>query len=251
MKGNDFKLIKLAVFDMDGTLYDGHILSGLLLHHRKHKINRLLLYAYVASHSLLIPLWRIGLIPEMSMRELWTRNLPWAICGMSKQAGDICFAWITENYVIPVIRRDVYDLAMRHLKDGFRVILVSGTPVPLLGIIARRLGIPEWVGTPLGMTNGKYNGRVEEPVCQGNGKAARLRIFLGDNINNIDWKASYAYADSITDRPLMSMFGQPVAVYPDPKLAAQAKQLNWAILGDVRDPKARKLHEGRERIKKR
>jgi HAD superfamily hydrolase (TIGR01490 family) len=199
------------------------------------------LYAYIASHSLLIPFWKIGLIPEISMRELWARNMSWAISGMSKQAGDACFVWITENYVLPLIRRNVYDLAMQHVKDGFRVILVSGTPLPLLEIIARRLGINEWVGTPQGMTNGKYNGKIEAPVCQGDGKVTRLKIFLGGAVPDIDWKASFAYADSITDQPLLNMFGRPVAVYPDPKLAAQAKQLNWAIVGDIRDPSARKI----------
>jgi phosphoserine phosphatase len=95
------------------------------------------------------------------------------------------------------------------------------------------------------MTNGNYNGKVELPTCQGEGKVARLKLLLGENINNIDWKGSYAYADSFTDKPLLSIFGHPVAVYPDPKLAAEAKHNNWAILGDIREPKARKLREGK------
>jgi HAD superfamily hydrolase (TIGR01490 family) len=241
-------MIQLAVFDLDGTLHDGNILSGFLLHHRLHKVNRLPLYAYVASHSLLIPFWKIGLIPEISMRELWARNLSWAVAGMSKQTGDSCFQWIAGHYVIPLIRPDVYDLVLRHGKEGYRVILVSGTPVPLLEIISRRLGIGEWVGTPLETADGRYTGRIEPPVCQGEGKGTRLKSFLGDAVDSVDWKASFAYADSITDMPLLKMFGRPVAVHPDPKLAAEAKRLNWAILGDLRDPKERNLHEGREKI---
>jgi len=235
---------KLAVFDLDGTLYDGNIVTGFLNHHREHKVNRLRLYAYFASHAPLIPLWQIGFLSEESMRELWARNLSWATSGMSKQIGDNCFEWITENYVTPLIRQDVYDIAMQHLRDGFRVILMSGTPAPLLENIAQKLGFQESVGTPLKMTDGKYNGNVELPVCQGEGKVTRLKLFLGENINKIDWMGSYAYADSFTDKPLLSIFGHPVAVYPDPKLAAEAKQNNWAILGDIREPKARKLREG-------
>lgn len=239
---------KLAVFDLDGTLYDGHIVTGFLLHHRKHKVNRLRLYSYVGTHSLLIPLWKIGLLPEMSMRALWARNLSWVISGMSKQAGDRCFEWINEYYVKPLIRQDIFDIAMKHMQDGFQVILVSGTPSPLLEIIALGLGIPEWVGTPLKITNGIYNGRIKRPVSQGDGKVTRLKKFLGGNVESIDWKASFAYADSITDEPLLRMFGQPIAVYPDPQLAAIAIELKWTIFGDVRDPKARKLGGGRERI---
>ena len=236
---------KLAVFDLDGTLYNGNIVAGFLNHHREHKVNRLRLYSYFMSHTPLIPLWRIGLLAEEPMRELWARNLSWAITGMSKQTGNSCFEWITEHYVAPLIRKDVHDIAMQHLRDSFRVILVSGTPAPLLEVIAKKLGIKESIGTPLKMTNGNYNGKVELPTCQGEGKVARLKLLLGENINNIDWKGSYAYADSFTDKPLLSIFGHPVAVYPDPKLAAEAKHNNWAILGDIREPKARKLREGK------
>jgi len=58
--GNIPIMSKLAVFDLDGTLYDGNIIAGFLVHHRQHQVNRLQLYSYFASHSLLIPLWKIG-----------------------------------------------------------------------------------------------------------------------------------------------------------------------------------------------
>jgi len=236
---------KLAVFDLDGTLYDGNIVAGFLNHHREHKVNRLHLYTYFASHTPLIPLWRAGLLAEERMRELWARNLSWAITGMSEQTGNSCFEWITEHYVGPRIRQDVHDIALQHSRDGCRVILVSGTPAPLLEVIAQRLGIQESIGTPVKMSNGTYNGKVELPTCQGEGKVTRLKSFLGEDINSVDWKAGYAYADSFTDKPLLRVFGHPVAVYPDPKLAAEAKRNNWAILGDIREPKARKLRDGK------
>jgi len=234
---------KLAVFDLDGTLYDGNIVAGFLNHHRQHKVNRLPLYAYFVAHTPLIPLWRTGLLAEEQMRELWARNLSWAITGMSEQAAEDCFEWITEHYVTPLIRQDVQDIAAQHARDGFRVILVSGTPAPLLAVIARSLGIQEAIGTPVKRTDGHYNGRVELPTCQGEGKVTRLRMFLGESMESVDWKESYAYADSFTDMPLLRVFGHPVAVYPDPRLAAEAKLNNWAILGDIRDPKARQLRD--------
>ncbi len=46
----------------------------------------------------------------------------------------------------------------------------------------------------------------------------------------IDFAASYAYADSISDRPLFEMVGHPVAVYPDAQLAALARERNWETI---------------------
>lgn len=240
---------KLAVFDLDGTLYDGNIITGYILHHRKHKINRLPLYTYFASHSILIPLWKLGLLSEMTTREMWARDLSWATFGMSEESGNRCFEWIADNYVLPLIRQDIYKWVDKHLEDGFQAILVSGTPAPLLEIIANKLGFHEFVGTPLKVANEKYTGKVELPTAQGKGKVERLKQHLGENINDVDWKSSFAYADSITDDPLLSLFGNPIAVYPDPKLAVTANRLGWTILGEIRDPQKRKMRDGFERVK--
>ena len=232
---------KLAVFDLDGTLFEGNIITAFLLHHRKHKVNRLRLYLYFASHSLLVLLWKIGLYSAMSMRGMWAKNMSWLMTGMSIEDGHRCFEWIADNYVVPQIRQDVYKRVLGDLEDGFRVILLSGTPLPLLKVITHKLGLRECVGTPLKTINGKYNGRIEPPVAQGPGKIERLKEYLSDQAEHIDWLHSYAYADSITDEGFLSLFGNPVAVYPDPALADLATERNWHIFGSVRDPKTRKL----------
>ena len=238
---------KLAVFDLDGTLFEGNIIRGFWLHHQKQKVNRLRLFVYYASHSLLVILWKIGLCSEMTMRKMWAQNMSWVIAGMSIGEGERCFEWIAGNYVVPLVRQDVYKLALQHLDDGYRVILVSGTPLPLLQAIANRLGLLECVGTPLRTANGKYNGKIEAPVAQGYAKVEWLKKYLEGEVDCIDWDGSYAYADSLSDEQLLERFGNPVAVYPDPKLALLAQQRNWKIIGYTKDPKARKLRDRREK----
>ncbi|GAB4418652.1 MAG: hypothetical protein Kow002_05690 [Anaerolineales bacterium] len=240
---------KLAVFDLDGTLYDGNIITGYLLHHRKHRVNRLPLYTYFASHSILIPLWKLGVLSEVTTREMWARDLSWATVGMSEESGRRCFEWIGSNYVIPLIRNDVFEWVGKHSNDGYQAILVSGTPSPLLEIIANKLGFHEFVGTPLKVANGNYTGRIELPTAQGKGKVERLKRHLGTDVNDVDWKSSFAYSDSITDEPLLGLFGNPIAVYPDPKLAGIARKSGWTILGEIRDPQKRKMNDGIEKVK--
>jgi len=55
------------------------------------------------------------------------------------------------------------------------------------------------------------------------------------NIRIIDLAASYAYADSIYDLPLLEAVGHPVAVSPEERLASIARQRGWPILGQVRE----------------
>jgi HAD superfamily hydrolase (TIGR01490 family) len=219
-----------AIFDLDGTLYTGHVVQGIARHHRVHRVKRLPLYGFMATHMAMWPLWRLGLISQAKVRELWTRHMGWTIRGWTPQEAAPAFAWIAEQYVLPLVRPDVMACLREHQSGGHRVILVSGTMAPLLAEIGRRLGIEETVGTPLVLRAGRYTGACELPVCQGAGKVSRLEAHLQDKDGGL-WSESYAYADSYTDLPLLERVKHPVAVYPDPKMAAHARSQGWQIMG--------------------
>ena len=221
----------VAIFDLDGTLYTGHITRGIIHHHRTHRVKRLPLYFYMATHIALWPLWRLGLMSELRVRELWTRHLGWTVRGWTRHEAATAFAWIAEQYVQPLVRFDVMERVQDHQAAGHRVIMVSGTPAPLLVEIGRQLGIEETVGTPLVFRFGRYTGACELPVCQGPAKVSRLEDYVGGD--SIAWSESYAYADSYTDLPLLARVGRAVAVYPDDELAAHARSQGWEVVGDV------------------
>jgi len=218
-----------AIFDLDGTLIDGSILQGLIQHHRAHRIKRIPLYFYVATHFLMWPGFKLGLIPEAWVRARWTENMGWALRGWTPEQAGRAFHWIAEEYVTPRVNPEILARVRRHQEAGHRVILVSGTLTPLLEIISQQFDIPEIVGTPLILRNGIYTGASEPPACQGSDKVTRLKMHLGNDAE-IDWAESYAYADSHTDIPLLASFGHPAAVNPDPRLAEHATQNGWDII---------------------
>ena len=218
----------VAVFDLDGTLYTGHIVLGIARHHRIHHVKRAALYFYMATHMALWPLWRLGLLPEAVLRELSARHLGWTVRGWTPQEASVAFKWVVGHYVLPLARPEVVRRVGAHQAAGHRVILVSGTLAPLLSEIGRQLGIEEAVGTPLMVREGRYTGASELPTCQGLGKVSRLKSYLADD--SIAWSESYVYADSYGDLPLLEEVGHPVAVHPDDALAAHAQDRHWEII---------------------
>jgi HAD superfamily hydrolase (TIGR01490 family) len=230
----------LAIFDLDGTLYTGHIVRGVARHHRVHRVKRLPLYVFMASHMALWPLWSLGVVSEATMRELWTRDLSWTVRGWTPEQAATAFVWIATYYVRPLLRPDVMARLRDHQAAGQRVIVVSGTPAPLLAAVGRQLGVEETVGTPLLLRGGRYSGACELPVCQGPGKVSRLEAYLSGS-DGILWAQSYAYADSFTDLPVLERAGHPVAVYPDSQLAAHARAKGWEILGEIGPEESRKF----------
>ena len=219
----------VAIFDLDGTLYTGHIIHGIAQHHRKHRVKRLRLNIFMASHMVLWPLYRTGLLSEASIRELWARHMGWTVAGWSFREAEVAFAWISEHYVEPLVRPDIVARLQIHQESGHRVIIVSGTLAPLLAEIGHQLGVSETLGTQLVIRENRYTGACELPVCQGPNKILHLESYL--NGQDILWSQSYAYADSYTDISLLERVGHPVAVYPDAQLAAHAKKRRWEIIG--------------------
>jgi HAD superfamily hydrolase (TIGR01490 family) len=219
-----------AIFDLDGTLFTGHVVQGIARHHQVHRVKRLPLYVFLITHIALWPPGRLGLISEARVRELWTSHVGWTIRGWTPPEAARAFAWIAEQYMSPLVRPDVLARLRDHQEAGDRVVLVSGTPAPLLAEIGRQLAVSETVGTPLVLREGRYTGACELPVCQGVGKVSHLEAYLRGSEGDL-WSHSYAYADSYTDLPLLQRVSHPVAVYPDPELAAHARSQGWEIMG--------------------
>ncbi len=218
-----------AIFDLDGTLYTGHITLGIAQHHRTNRVNRFQLYTYLAIH---MPIWwiqRLGLISETTSRSIWARNLGWTIRGLTIEEAEKAFAWLAEQYVLPRVRPEIINRLRNHQAMGHKVILVSGTFSPLLHEIGHWLEVEDAVGTPMILDGGRYTGASELPVCQGRHKVTRLEQYL-DERKDILWSDSYAYADSYSDLPLLERVGHPVAVYPDSLLSAHAQNLGWETI---------------------
>jgi HAD superfamily hydrolase (TIGR01490 family) len=99
---------------------------------------------------------------------------------------------------------------------GHVVAIVSGATKFVVRPLAERLGIKHYLYTRLEVEQGRFTGRVIEPVCFEEGKIYWLQQFIEEQA--IDLAKSWFYTDSITDLPLLDLVGHPVVTNPDPFL---------------------------------
>jgi len=118
-------------------------------------------------------------------------------------------------------------LAERHLELGDPVWLVTGAPVELAEIVARRLGLSGALGTVSEIEHGAWTGRLVGEILHGTAKAAAVRALAEREALDLDDCA--AYSDSINDLPLLEMVAYPHAVNPDRQLRHIATQRRWPI----------------------
>jgi len=220
-----------AFFDLDGTLCTEHAWKALVRYHRARRQKRAIIFAYLAGHMALWPLHRMGALSKERFYRAWARDLAWLVAGLTAQEAQELFRWVVDEQIAPSFRPDVLEILRHHQSQGHLVVLVSGAFQDLLAIVGERLGVNHIVGTELEVARGRYTGRIVEPLCFGRDKARLLRSFLSDNHFQVDLEASFAYADSIFDVPVLELVGHPVAVYPDEELEAHALQRGWRIVG--------------------
>jgi fatty acyl-CoA reductase len=75
--------------------------------------------------------------------------------------------------------------------------------------------------------DGRYTGELEEVPYAGDARASYLRRLAKEL--GADLPKSYAYADSLSDLPMLETVGHPVAVNPDPRLRRIARDRRWAV----------------------
>jgi phosphoserine phosphatase len=81
------------------------------------------------------------------------------------------------------------------------------------------------------MREGRFTGRVVGIPNMREGKVERLETWLAVRERRIeDFQQSWFYSDSRNDIPLLSKVTHPVAVNPDPTLAALAAGKGWPVL---------------------
>lgn len=114
-----------------------------------------------------------------------------------------------------------------HRRRGHRVVLVSGSVEAIVRPLAERLQVRDVLAPRLETTDGRLTGELDRPPLAGGRKAEAVREFAREN--GIDLEASYAYADSLDDLPMLEVVGRPAAVNPDGRLLQVALERGWDV----------------------
>ncbi len=130
------------------------------------------------------------------------------------------------DVIDPFVYQEALDLMELHRSERRRIYIVSSSPEEVVRPLARHFGVSGVLATRAKVVDGRYTGELAF-YCAGEGKADAIRA-LADRVG-IDLEGSYAYSDSISDLPMLSAVGHPVAVNPDRELRREAEQRGWDV----------------------
>ncbi|MBA6095761.1 MULTISPECIES: HAD family phosphatase [Pseudomonas] len=135
--------------------------------------------------------------------------------------------WV-EEVIEPIIYGDACRCIAEHRKRGDRILIISASGTHLVGPIAARLGVDEYLAIELEAVNGVYTGNTHGVLTYREGKITRLLEWLDQEQENLEG-ASF-YSDSRNDLPLLLKVDHPYAVNPDGVLREHAEKNGWPVL---------------------
>jgi HAD superfamily hydrolase (TIGR01490 family) len=115
-----------------------------------------------------------------------------------------------------------------HRRRRHVVVMITNSHGFITERIADQLGFSERICTQAEFKDGKYTGRLAGIPAYRAGKIHRLSTWLRDH--RLDLGGSWAYSDSYTDLPLLSLVENPVAVTPDEALRRHAQEKGWRLM---------------------
>lgn len=130
-----------------------------------------------------------------------------------------------EKVIRPSMFKSSLDLIQKSRDAGHEIVLVSGALDVILRLVADYVGGATTIGNRLEIKEGIATGKLLKPVIAGPEKARVIRDHARKNGHDLD--ECFAFSDSYSDVPMLSVVGHPAAVNPDRRLALLAKAYSW------------------------
>lgn len=216
--------VAASYFDVDGTLVRTNLVHPTLFYltHQRSPMKSL---QKLARAALKTPqfIWA-----ELQDRRMFNEALFTSYEGISQDRlhilADDAFETILKKAVYPHAR----DLVARSRDEGHDVVIVSGALDFLMKRLADHLGATHVIANRLEIKDGYATGRLLRPVVAGPEKARLIREHARTHGHELD--ECFAYSDSYSDVPMLSVVGHPAAVNPDGKLERLARTYGWPVL---------------------
>ena len=160
--------------------------------------------------------------------------LGFALRPLAQHSGEELARWHADfmrSRIVPTIGAPARELVQSHLAAGDLCAIVTATNSFVTRPIANEFGVQHLIATEPETREGRFTGRVAGTPCFREGKIRRVEEWLAAQGRTLaEFAASMFYSDSHNDLPLLARVTRPVAVDPDPQLAAEARRRGWAVI---------------------
>ena len=117
-----------------------------------------------------------------------------------------------DERISEILYKDAVDMIKKLKKEGYMVILISASPEFYVKEFYAIKEVDLIIGTKFTFEGGKFVRKMDGNNCKGEEKVRRLNEFLKEKNIKVDFKNSYMFSDSLSDKPLLDLVGNPYLI---------------------------------------
>ena len=111
-----------------------------------------------------------------------------------------------------ILYEDAVNMIKKLKNEGYMVILISASPEFYIKEFYAIKEVDLIIGTKFIFENGKFVRKMSGNNCKGEEKVKRLEKVLKEKNIKADFKNSYMFSDSLLDKPLLDLVGNPYLI---------------------------------------
>ena len=131
---------------------------------------------------------------------------------------------IEENELIKLVRKFyedklqtiLYEDALKMMKSlkeqGYDIYLISASPEFYINEFYAIKEVDKIIGTRFSFKDGVFTRKMKGENCKGEEKVNRLKEVIKEENIEVDFKESYMFSDSLSDKPLLDLVGKPYLI---------------------------------------
>lgn len=191
---------KLAIFDVDYTIT------------RKETLMQLFKYVIIKDirNAKFLPralysgfMYSIKIYDEKRVKESFLKFID----GIDEKELTLLIKNFYKDVLEKILYKDAIEMMKSLKQQGYKIYLISASPEFYLREFYAIKEVDMIIGTKFTLKDGKFIRRMQGENCKGEEKVRRLKEVLNRDNIDVDYKNSYMFSDSLSDKPLLDLVG--------------------------------------------
>lgn len=209
---------KLAIFDIDYTITRKETLMQLFRYVIIKDIRNIKFLPRALYSGLM---YSIKVYDEKRVKESFLKFID----GIDEKELSLLIKSFYKDVLEKILYKDAIEMMKNLKKQGYKIYLISASPEFYVREFYAIKEVDMIIGTKFTLKDGKFTRRMQGENCKGEEKVRRLKeVLKRDNID-VDYKNSYMFSDSLSDKPLLDLVGNAYLI--NYKKKNNFKVLKW------------------------
>ncbi len=209
---------KLAIFDIDYTITKKETLMEFYKYSLEEDIKNIRFLPRALYSGLM---YGVGIYDERRVKECFLKFID----NIEEEKLQDLVKRFYKNRLSKILYKDAVDMMYKLKKEGYDIYLISASPEFYINEFYNIDVVDKVIGTRFEFKEGKFIRKMVGSNCKGEEKVKRLKEVLSKENIEVDFKNSYMFSDSLSDKPLLDLVGNPYLI--NYKKDNEIKILKW------------------------